>query len=77
MVTITESGPIDLGASFRDRGDAVFRREGRIFRAVSASDAADLNEFLRAPSGGPTVDRSEFVGTRVLSDGETKSLLAN
>lgn len=77
MEAIGKPAARDLGSSFRDPGGVVFRWDARVFRVVNALGEDDLAAFLGTPSCNQAVERGQIVGTRLLSDEETRSLLSN
>jgi SAM-dependent methyltransferase len=77
MQAMTKPATRHLESSFRDPGGAVFRWDSRVFRAVNALGEGDLAAFLGTPSCNRAVELGQVVGTRVLSDEETRSLMGN
>ncbi len=64
-----------LAASYRDPGGRLFSIEDRIFRLVGRACADDLNAFLASKTAERSFPSGRIVGTRTLTEDETRKLL--
>jgi SAM-dependent methyltransferase len=62
-------------ASFRDPGGSLVAHEGRIFRIINATGAADLRAFLEAPCRNQLSTEGRVVATEILTERDRAQLL--